>query len=152
MYIMGPESSFTLELVGYDFSRELGAAHDDRALRVEISVEHPLGDWSSVDARLRTTDVRLLAEWLSAVGDGRPAEAEFSLIEPSLSFRLCANEGKRTELRIYVGLDSRTKWSPARRPESDLWVQIPIYHWRIRAAAASLQEDLNCLPSQGPDS
>ena len=100
MNLNGPNGSFALEVLGYQFQREGGDFEDDNWLSVRISVSHPKGAWTSVDPSLQTTEVAELAEWLASIDTAPAMDRDLFFTEPNLSFRLTADEQGARQLRV----------------------------------------------------
>ena len=150
MLLKGPDGSFALEVLGYQFQRERGDCDNDNWLSVRISVSHPKGTWTSVDPSLQTTEVAELADWLASIETAPAIDRDLFFMEPNLSFRLTSDEQGSRQLRVYFELECRPTWAPSQTaPEEDLWLQLPVEAGQLRAAANALRGALDSYPIRG---
>ncbi len=146
MLLIGNDNTeFEMKVVGYQFPHLEHEQYDSDWLSIMIRVKLPQGSWTAIDPSLLTWELVGLTEWLESIVDGKRVESEESFMEPNLRFELIEEEPKK--LRVYFELESRPGWAPYDGAGmNDLWAEFEINAEEIRAAAASLREDLKRFP------
>jgi hypothetical protein len=135
-----------LTLLGYQFPTVRDDWHDANWLNIHVAAANDHGSWNATDASLLTSDVASLADWLDAVAEGRSAASEIDFTEPNLSFEL-VEASDRVRLRAWFELELRPRWAPWEEvPQRDLSVDLDVATDALRAAAASLRDQLSRFP------
>jgi hypothetical protein len=135
-----------LTLLGYQFPTVKDDYWDANWLTIRISAANDQGSWNATDASLLTGEVASLAEWLDAIVEERPAAREIDFTEPNLSFELIEGND-RIRLRAWFELELRPRWAPWEEvPQRDLCVDLDVARDDLRAAAASLRDQLGRFP------
>ncbi len=139
-------TSFELRVLGYEFPEGGVSAN---WLAVEVAVEGPIGSWAARHASLESGDLLWLADWLSALADGAPADREVAFEEPTLEFELLDRSGESVTLRIWLELELRPPWAPSPMTGMrDVWIDVRVSHDAIREAASSLERDFRRFPTR----
>jgi hypothetical protein len=139
-------TGFELNILKYEFPEEESAQYDSNWLMIEISVNHPKGEWQSSDPSLLTYEAKAIADWLEKIAANEIAEKTLSFIEPNLSFEL---QDDKKHFRIYFELESRPSWAASDAAgEKDLWLEIEIDGENLLEAAEDLRRQLNKFPQR----
>jgi hypothetical protein len=145
MRLTSDDSTFELQVVGYQFPHLEREPYDADWLNIRIDVSLPQGSWTSLDPSLLTWELASLHQWLTSIADGTSVESEESFMEPNLRFEL-SGEGSRN-LRVYFELESRPSWAPSDGAGmDDLWAEFRIDPTELKTAAASLREYIVKFP------
>jgi hypothetical protein len=111
MHLVGPDGSFELTILGYQFPHLAAEPYDSNWLQVRIEVTHPRGSWTATDPALLTYEAASLADWLEAVAGRGPAETEHSFLEPCLWFELREGPGGARVLCTHFQHEFRAPWA-----------------------------------------
>jgi hypothetical protein len=148
MILFDGSNRLELKIVAYQFPGQNRDEYDNNWLLVLISVDHPKGSWTSIDACLLTWEAERLAKWLRLLAEGSNVENEKDFIEPNLRFEILNAPNRK--LRVYFELECRPTWAPADGAGmDDLWIDFDPKQMDLRAAADSLDEDLKKFPQRG---
>jgi hypothetical protein len=126
---------------------------DASMLTLSFRVATPDESWEETAPCLNTYEVRNLAEWLDAVGQGsaQPGElAELDLLEPELNFAVIKDTGEEVTVRVGFHLDDRPEVYEVDSPTNEashVDLRLPRDHLRI--AAAQLREEIEDLEHPG---
>ena len=147
MHLAGPDGSFDLTLVGYQFPHLASAPWDSNWLQVRVAVQHRRGSWTATDPCLLTYEVAGLADWLEALASGSAADPEQSFLEPCLRFEV--QEGPRGQLVLQACFEHelRPPWAQDLEDENaslTLLTEPDV----LRAAAADLRGQLAKYPQR----
>ena len=146
MKLTGPNGSFDLSLLGYQFPNLTAEPYDSNWLQVRVAVDHPRGLWTATDPCLLTYEAASLADWLDAVALGTAADSELRFLEPCLWFELRDGTGGAPTVRVYFQYEFRPPW--ARDFEDDEVLDLPIEEGQFRRAAAALRLQLREYPQR----
>lgn len=146
MHLAGPDGSFDLTILGYQFPELAAESYDSNWLRVRAAVRHPRGSWTAHDPCLLTYEAARLAEWLEAVAVGAAADAEVSFLEPSLAFALREGSQGRLVVRAYFQFEFRPPWAVDLHEAAVL--DVPADADTLHSAASALRVQLRAFPQR----
>jgi hypothetical protein len=147
MHLAGPDGSFDLTLLGYQFPELAAEPYDSNWLQVRAAVRHPRGSWTATDPCLLTYEAARLAEWLDAVAVGAAADAELSFLEPCLGFELREGSGGACVLRVYFQYEFRPPWAVGLHDEAAV-LDVSADADALRGAASALRAQLRAFPQR----
>jgi len=147
MFLVGPNGSFHLTILGYQFPHLATEPYDSNWLQVRVEVTHPRGSWNASDPALLTYEAASLAAWLEAVAAGSPAEPECSFLEPCVWFELRDGAGGGRVVRAYFQREFRPPWARGRE-DDEAAVEVPADPATLRGAASALRAQLREFPQR----
>lgn len=135
-----------LAVLGYQFPAIEDDHWDSNWLNVRVSAANDRGSWEATDPSLLTSELLSLAAWLEATAAGRSSSSRVDFLEPNLSFELI-DRNDRVRLRAWFELELRTAMGAMRgSAQRDLCVDLDVTGDQLRAAAASLHDQLERFP------
>jgi hypothetical protein len=146
MHLAGPDGSFDLTILDYQFPELAAKPYDSNWLLVRAAVKHPRGSWTATDPCLLTYEAVALAEWLDAVAAGTAADAGQSFLEPCLSLELREGPGEGLVLRVYFQHEFRPPWALDLDDEAVL--EVSAHADALRGAATALRAQLRAFPQR----
>jgi hypothetical protein len=135
-------------LVGYEFPHIARDRYDSNWLKVQTSVSLEGRSWTTVDPCLTTIEVEVLADWLDALADDRPADAELLFTEPALEFEVGKANEQNVRLQIWFGPGARPPWRPGFAGDRDFGASFEVAPTELRFAAADLRRQLERYPTR----
>jgi len=140
---------FELKIRGYQFPDIIGDQYDSNWLMVEINVQHPLGQWSTVDPSLLTSEIASLIRWLEAIRAGDYSKPDLWFIEPCLEFHLIESAGAPCSIRIVFSHEYRPPWASNEFVEGEEhFLEFSLPDLDLETAIASLHEELARFPAR----
>ena len=150
MHLSGHDGTeFHLSIVGYEFPELTEQWGDADWLMIKMRVQHRLGDWTSTAPMLLTWEAGDLADWLSAVADGRAERPSEGFMEPNLRFAVTSQGATDFTMQVFFEQESRPPWDPSRFGFTDHDVASIELHPTadaLRHAAADLRRQLEQFP------
>ncbi|CAG0994973.1 hypothetical protein ANAEL_02530 [Anaerolineales bacterium] len=142
------DTSFKLEILGYEFPNITDNYWDSNWLSIQIDVTYSKGNWTAVDSSLTTFEVEELATWLEAVHSKTNKLSSWSFVEPCLEFQI-RKQNRVKVLMIYFELEMLPKWVESKGIGfRSFGIEIPISEIDLLQVAKELRLELDKFPQR----
>ena len=148
MRLEGPEATFELRVISYQFS-DADDWWDANWLVVEIMAAVQGRRWSARDAAMLTIDVAELANWLERVGTGRDVPGEIDFAEPCLAFAIDGGGSHVPTLLVTLAHGCGPPWLDGDARMVGVRLPFGIDPPALLDASASLRQQLRSFPMRG---
>ncbi len=130
-------SSFSLNIVGYQYPERQDDYWDSNWLVVQIDLQLCEKSWFVIDPGLTTFEVQLLIDWLNQLALNASGEKSLTFTEPYLQFDFITDQNKNHILRVNYRLPPKAgnnSWQ-----DENICIDFPSGQIRLTDAAKELQ-------------
>jgi len=143
MKLTGPESSFELNILDYEYG---DSQHfmDRNWLLISLKTHYKNKEYTTTAPMLSTWEVELLIQWMRSVVSSRQLSPRLSFVEPCLGFRHASNEANGYLFRIKLDQEATPDW--CNDSSEPFWLSVMPDDNELEHAISDLERQLYCFP------
>ncbi|MFD1144404.1 hypothetical protein ACFQ4C_24975 [Larkinella insperata] len=143
MKLTGPDSSFELNILDYEYS---DSQHfmDRNWLLISLKTRYRNKEYTTTAPLLSTWEVELLIQWMRSVVSQRQLSPRLSFVEPCLGFQYASNEMNGYLFGIKLDQEATPDWyDDSSKP---FWLPVTPDDSELEHAITDLEKQLNIFP------
>ncbi|MGV3557974.1 WapI family immunity protein [Larkinella arboricola] len=143
MKLTGPDSSFELNILDYEYS-DSQYFMDRNWLLVSLKTRYQNKEYTTTAPLLSTWEIELLIQWMRSVVSRRQLSPRLSFVEPCLGFRYASSDINRYQFGIKLDQEATPDWyDDSSKP---FWLPVMPDNDELEHAIYDLEKQLNLFP------
>lgn len=143
MKLTGPDSSFELNILDYEYS---DSQHfmDRNWLLISLRTRYQNKEYATTAPLLSTWEIELLIRWMRSVATQRQLSPRLSFVEPCLGFSHSLNQSNGFSFGIKLDQEATPNWY--NDPSKPFWLSVMPDNTELQHAISDLEKQLNRFP------